>query len=241
MSRAKLEEILERRIDRARENFGTEQSGTVPFPVAIGMLREGPLWSLILTRFADEDEEMYRHRFLFHREKLNDPKGFFLMATVMARIRAYGEEYFKKVGTLAKTEEKNIDNRGRSDKKDNEREDEDGGEDEKEAEEKKPYEGNAQDNSQKRPSRDSSSTQQDSLPLESLEYSACERLVGVRRARFCGAHACVFFFFFKVSPTSTTSRCHPGEASSSADERATTRRLWSSREAASTSTGSIVR
>ncbi len=64
---------------------------------------------------------------------------------------------------LAKTEEKNIDNRGMSDKKDNEREGEDGGEDEKEAEEKKPYAGNAQDNSQKRPSRDSSSTQQDSL------------------------------------------------------------------------------
>ena len=96
---------------------------------------------------------------------------------------------------LAKTEEKNIDNRGMSDKKDNEREGKDGGEDE----EKKPYAGNAQDNSQKRPSRDSSSTQQDSLPLESLEYSACERLVGVRRTRFCGAHACVFFFFFSLT------------------------------------------
>lgn len=34
---------------------------------------------------------------------------------------------------LAKTKEKNIDNRGRSDKKDNKREDKDGGKDEKEA------------------------------------------------------------------------------------------------------------
>lgn len=158
------------------------------------MLRDGTSWSLLLASW-DEKADECKYDVLFKRETIDEPKGFFLLATVMARIRAYGQEYFKKVRkTQVKAKNKDRDVR-RKDKDDEDEDDEDddddndndndekGKEREREVEEEKqPTGGSKNQRNVPSSSSSSSSTQQDSLPLGSLaqEYSAFERLLVVR-------------------------------------------------------------